>query len=83
MTKIFIGGLNYQTTENTLLAHLSQFGHVASIRIITDKVSGKSKGFGFATFSNEEDAKKAIKELNGQIFEGRRIGVKDYIEKKA
>lgn len=80
--KIFIGGLSYQTNESGLLKHLSQFGHVTSIRIITDKESGKSKGFGFATFDSSDDADKAVQELNGQNFEGRRIGVKPYIEKK-
>lgn len=80
--KVFIGGLNYSTSEAALLNHLSQYGHVTSIRIITDKDSGKSKGFGFATFDHDADAEKAISGLNGQEFEGRRIGVKAYIERK-
>lgn len=80
--KIFIGGLNYKTTETSLLKHLSVYGHVTSIRIITDRETGQSKGFGFATFDSDVEADAAILALNGQEFDGRRIGVKVYIEKK-
>lgn len=80
--KVFIGGLNYQTTEQGLLKHLEKFGHVTSIRIITERETNKSKGFGFATFSTAEGADKAISALNGQEVDGRRIGVKPYIEKQ-
>jgi len=79
--KIFIGGLNYQTTEQSLLAELQKYGKVISIRIVTDRESGKSKGFGFATFETDDQATKAIEGLNNQIFESRRVGVKPNIEK--
>lgn len=81
-SKVFIGGLNYRTTEKTLLDFLSGVGHVTSICIITDKETGKSKGFGFATFESKEDADKAIASLNGATLDERRIGIKEYIEKR-
>jgi RNA recognition motif-containing protein len=80
--KIFIGGLNYVTTESVLLAHLSKAGHVTTIRIITDRDTGRSKGFAFATFGDDASAEVAVHTLNGQELEGRRIGVKPYIEKQ-
>ena len=80
--KVFVGGLNYQTTEKSLFDELSKYGKVISIRIVTDKDSGRSKGFGFATFETDEEASKAIEGLNNQMFEGRRIGVKPNIEKR-
>jgi RNA recognition motif-containing protein len=81
-SKIFIGGLNYSTTEKLLLDALEKFGKVVSIRIVTDKDSGTSKGFGFATYESHESATKAIEELNNSIFDGRRIGVKESFERK-
>ena len=79
--KIFVGGLNYNTTEASLRAALEVFGKVLSIRIVTDFETGKSKGFGFVTFEKPEAAEKAIENLNNQIFDGRRIGVKPAIDK--
>ena len=79
--KIFLGGLNYSTSEAFLLSELSKFGKVLSIRIIVNYQTGKSKGYGFVTFENQEDAQKAIDELNNTYFDGRRIGVKEAIER--
>jgi RNA recognition motif-containing protein len=80
-SKIFIGGLNYNTTEEDLRQELEKFGKVLSIRIVTDFDSGRSKGFGFATFADAEMANNAIENLNNQVFDGRRIGVKIAIDK--
>jgi cold-inducible RNA-binding protein len=80
--KVFIGGLNYSTTEQTLMQELSKYGTVVAIRIVTDRETGRSKGFGFATFDSAESAKKAIEALDNTIFDGRRIGVKESIERK-
>lgn len=79
--KVFIGGLNFNTTEKMLYEELSKFGKVVSLRIVTHTETGKSKGFGFATFSTEEETKKAIEGLNNQVFDGRRIGVKEAIDR--
>lgn len=79
--KVFIGGLNYDTTEDKLHEVLSAHGKVLTIRIITDRETGKSKGFGFATFESDEQATSAIASLDNTIFDGRRIGVKQSIDK--
>lgn len=75
MTKLFVGGLPYATTNDQLLEMFSKFGQVSSAVIVTDKFSGQSKGFGFVEMQNDAEAQKAISELNGTSMEGRTIGV--------
>jgi len=69
--KLFVGGLSYETTEETLKETFSQAGTVESAAIITDKFSGRSKGFGFVEMSTEDEAKKAIEMFNGKEIDGR------------
>ena len=76
-TKLFVGGLSWDTTEDTLRALFAEVGMVTSVAIITDKFSGKSRGFGFVEMANPEDAAKAIQELNGKQLDGRSIVVND------
>lgn len=73
--KLYVGGLSYDTTEESLKELFSQAGNVESVAIITDKMSGRSKGFGFVEMSTEEEAKKAIEMFSGKEFEGRTITV--------
>ena len=79
--KIFIGGLNYNTTESVLRSELEIFGKVVTLRVITDRETGKSKGYAFATYEDCSCAEKAIEALNNTMFDDRRIGVKPSIEK--
>ena len=79
--KLFIGGLNYSTTESKLYEELSKYGKVLTLRIIVDRETGKSKGFGFVTFESEDQAKSAIESLDNNEFDGRRIGVKKAIDR--
>ena len=72
---LFIGSLAYATTDDTLKAFFEQIGPVASARVITDRDSGRSKGFGFVEFENESDNQKAVDELNGKELDGREINV--------
>lgn len=72
---LFIGSLAYATTDDGLKAHFEQIGPVASARVITDRDSGRSKGFGFVEFENDDDNQKAIDQLNGQELDGRAINV--------
>ena len=72
---LFIGSLAYATTDDSLKAFFEQVGAVASARVITDRDSGRSKGFGFVEFENEDDNQKAIDQLNGQELDGRAIAV--------
>jgi len=75
--KLYIGNISYNTTDDSLKEAFSQFGSVESAVIITDKFSGRSKGFGFVEFSTEEEAGKAIKEMDGQEMDGRAIRVSE------
>lgn len=66
MKKIFVGNLSWKTTEEELKAHFEKFGKVISAKIVTDQMTGKSKGFGFVEMEDAEAAEKAIQELNGK-----------------
>ena len=73
--KLYIGGLSYETSEQELKDHFAQAGAVDSANIIIDRISGRSKGFGFVEMSSEEEAKKAIEMFNGKDFGGRNLTV--------
>lgn len=75
--KLFVGGISWNTTEATLNEFFAKVGTVVSAVIITDRYTGKSKGFGFVEMSTEEEAQKAISELNGQDLDGRSIAVSE------
>ncbi|MDD3284562.1 MAG: RNA-binding protein [Patescibacteria group bacterium] len=75
--KLYVGGIAYASTEESLTAAFSKAGNVVSVRIITDKMTGRSKGFGFVEMSTEEEAQNAIKMFDGQEVEGRRIKVNE------
>lgn len=73
--KLYVGGLSFDTDQKTLEKTFSQAGKVESAIVITDKMSGRSKGFGFVEMSTEEEAKKAIETLNETEIDGRKITV--------
>ena len=79
---IFAGSLPFSLEEAELKEFFEEYGEVASVKIITDKFSGRSKGFGFIEMPNAEEAKKAIEELNGAEIDGRAIVVNEALEKK-
>jgi RNA recognition motif-containing protein len=70
---IYVGNLSYKVEENELRQIFEEYGEVASVKIITDKYSGRSKGFGFIEMNDEKQAKKAIEELNQKEVDGRQI----------
>lgn len=76
-TKLFVGGLSWDTTEQSLQNFFSQAGSVVSASVITDRYTGKSKGFGFVEMATPEEAEKAKQELNGQTLDGRAIAVNE------
>lgn len=76
-TKLFVGGLSWDTTEESLRNFFAPVGQVTSVSIITDKYTGKSKGFGFVEMSTPEEAGKAIQQLNGQQLDGRAVAVNE------
>ncbi|XP_020518426.1 glycine-rich RNA-binding protein 8 isoform X3 [Amborella trichopoda] len=71
----FFAGLSFYTTENALSEAFSQFGQVIEAKIIMDRVSDRSKGFGFVTYASEDEAQRAITEMNGKVLNGRIIFV--------
>ena len=73
--KLYVGNLSYDVTEERLQQHFAQHGAVVSARIIADKFSGRSKGFGFVEMNSDQEAEKATQALNGTDFEGRKIVV--------
>jgi RNA recognition motif-containing protein len=75
--RLFVGGLPYTTTEAELTDLFSQHGTIVSVKIITDKFSGRSKGFAFVEYEKEEEAQKAIEALNGTDMGGRKIIVNE------
>jgi len=72
---MYIGNLAYDVTEDDLRNAFSEFGEVSSVKIITDKFSGRPKGFGFVEMPDNSEADQAIKSLNGQVLNGRSIKV--------
>lgn len=72
-SKLYVGGLSYTTTTETLREFFSQCGTVESATVIIDKFSGQSRGFGFVEMATSEEAQKAIAQLNGQELDGRRL----------
>lgn len=81
-SKIFIGGLHWKTTEPGLKQAFSFVGEVASVRIILDKETGRSRCFGFVQFSSAEEAKTAIEKCNGMLLDGRNIKVSEAKERE-
>lgn len=75
MSKIFVGNLSWKTTEDQLKAHFETFGVVVSAKIVTDQMTGKSKGFGFVQMADADSANAAIRELNGKPLVDRALRV--------
>ena len=75
--KVYVGNLPWSVDQAGLKKLFESFGEITEAVVISDKFSGRSKGFGFVTFANEEDAKKAIAEMNEKEVEGRNIKVNE------
>jgi RNA recognition motif-containing protein len=74
---IYVGNLSFDTTEDQLRQAFEGFGEVTSVNIITDKFSGKPRGFGFVEMSSKDEAIKAISGLNGRDMDGRTLNVNE------
>ena len=75
--KVYVGGISYSSTEDGLRKHFEQAGAVESATIISDKMTGRSKGFGFVEMSSDEDAQNAISMFNGKDLDGRNLTVNE------
>ncbi len=80
--RLYVGSLSYQTTEQDLADLFGQIGQVLSATVITDRETGRSKGFGFVEMSNDEEARRAIEELNGTMLGNRTIIVNEARERR-
>jgi len=76
-TKLYVGNLPFNTTENELQELFSQAGTVQEVMLMQDKFTGKSRGFAFVTMGSEQDAQNAISQLNGKTIEGRALTVNE------
>jgi len=74
---IYVGNLNYDTTEDELKQAFEQYGQVESVKIITDKYSGRSKGFGFIEMPSDDEGRAAIEGLDGSDLGGRNLKVNE------
>ena len=74
---IYVGNLDFKVNENDLENLFEEYGTTSSVKIIVDKYSGRSKGFGFVIMDNQDEAKKAIEELNGVTLKNREITVNE------
>jgi RNA recognition motif-containing protein len=75
--RLFVGSLAWGTTDQTLKSHFEQAGQVESANVIMDKMSGRSKGFGFVEMASDAEASDAIAKLNGSELDGRKIVVSE------
>jgi cold-inducible RNA-binding protein len=73
--KLYVGNLSYSTTDESLNGAFSVFGTVSSARVIIDRETGRSKGFGFVEMASDEEALKAVAEMDGKDLEGRNLKV--------
>ena len=80
--KLFVGGLSWGTSEDSLRSAFERFGEVKEAVIVLDRETGRSRGFGFVTFANDDSAERAIEEMNGSQLDGRSINVNIANERK-
>lgn len=80
--KLFVGGLSWDTTDHSLADAFAQFGEVREAKVITDRETGRSRGFGFVTFTDGESGSAAMKEMDGQPIDGRSVRVNEAEERR-
>ena len=80
--KLFVGGLKWGTDDHGLRAAFESFGEVTDAKVITDRETGRSRGFGFVTFSDDAAGQKAIEEMDGAEIDGRRVTVNEARERR-
>ncbi|XP_061694299.1 cold inducible RNA binding protein a [Syngnathoides biaculeatus] len=73
--KLFVGGLNFSTSEDVLMTAFGKYGNIEKVDVIRDKETGRSRGFGFVKYENVDDAKDALEAMNGKTLDGRSIRV--------
>ena len=81
MFRIYVGNLSFQTTEDSLIELVGRHGSVNSVAIITDRITGRSRGFGFVEMSDAVEGKAAMEAVNGQEIDGRTLKVNEARER--
>ncbi len=81
--KLFVGGLSWDTTDSSLRKAFGVYGEITEAKVISDRDTGRSRGFGFVTFVRDEDAKEAILKIHGINLDGRNITVNEAQEKSS
>ena len=79
--KLFVGGLSWGTTDDSLRDAFEQFGEVTDAKVITDRETGRSRGFGFVTYAQGSDADTAMQRMNGAQLDGRTLNVNEAAER--
>ena len=79
--KLFVGGLSWDTTDDGLRRAFASYGEITEAKVITERDSGRSRGFGFVTFAQDDDAKTAISKMDGTSLDGKTIKVNEAQEK--
>lgn len=79
--KLYVGGIAWGTSEDTLYNTFEEYGQLEEVKIITDRETGRSRGFGFVTFVNEQDATDAMNAMNGTELDGRNLTVNEARER--
>jgi cold-inducible RNA-binding protein len=79
--KLFVGNLSWSTKDDGLREAFEPFGEITEAKVISDRDTGRSRGFGFVTFTNDDDAANAIEEMNGKSIDGRAIRVNEAQER--
>jgi len=75
--KLYVGNLSFDTNESGLEQHFANYGRVDDVAVITDRETGRSRGFGFVTMSNDDEAKAAMEATNGTELDGRELNVNE------
>ena len=81
-TRLFVGNLSFHTSENDLRDAFAQFGEVVDVKIMTDRETGRSRGFGFVSMATDDAARSAIEQMNGQELDGRALRVNEAEERR-
>ena len=80
--KLFVGGLSFNTTDDGLRSAFETFGTLVEAKVITDRDSGRSRGFGFVSFTNDDDAERALQQMNGATLDERTLRVDHAAERQ-
>ena len=83
MKNVFVGNMSFEATESGLRSIFEPFGEITRVQLITDRDTGRARGFGFVEMSNDEEAAKAIAALNGTQMDGRALNVNEAKPKAA